>query len=118
MSSKGTTSQQIQDAMRDLRDRGRVCTRQVLSEMLGLKLSIVDDHIKRMKDAGDVRMVVNGVFELVEKTPPDRAVSATYLPDGRVKVEVGDDLLNLSLREAQALGMAVGGVFLQFARFK
>jgi hypothetical protein len=116
--SKGSTNQQIKDAMRDLRDRGRVCTRQVLADLLRVKLSIIDDHIKRMKDAGDVRMVVNGVFELVEEPPPDRAVSATFLPDGRVKVEVGDDLLNLSLRECQALGMAVGGVYLQFARIK
>lgn len=104
--------------MRDLADRGRVCTRQVLSEITGLKLSIVDDHIKRMKDEGSARMVVNGVFELVDEVAEDRPVSATYLPNGRVKVEIGDELLDLTLREARALGMAVSGTFLQFVNVR
>lgn len=117
-SKASTTGEQVITAMRDLRDRGKIATRQVLADMLNVRLSIVDDHIKRLKDAERVSSPVNGVFELVDPREPDRAVSATYLPDGRVKIEVGDDLLNLSLRETQLLNMATGGVFLQFARIK
>lgn len=118
MNSRDNTNERIKAAMRDLRDRGRVCTRQVLSELLGLKLQIIDDHIKRMKDTGVVRGVVNGVFELAEENYSDRPVSATYLTDGRVKIEVGDDMLTVSMRECQRLNMATGGVFLQFVAIK
>jgi hypothetical protein len=115
---KSGAGEEIRAAMRDLRDRQRVCTRQVLAELTGLKLSIVDDHVKRMKDDGTIRMVVHGVFELVDEVQEDRPVSATYLPNGRVKVEVGDELMELSLREARALGMAVGGTCIQFSNVR
>jgi hypothetical protein len=104
--------------MGDLRDRGRLITRQSLSELLRLRMTIIDDHVKRMKDNGEIRMAVPGVYELLDEAPPDRAISATFLPNGRVKVEVGDDLLDLSMRECQALGMATAGVFLQFTRLE
>ncbi len=116
MSNKTGVSDTIYQCIVDLRERNRVATRQVVADLTGLKLAIVDDHIKRMKDDGKIRMVVAGVFEPAEDSREDRAISATFLPNNLVKVEVGDVVLDLSMREARALGMAMGGVFLQFAR--
>lgn len=116
MAVKSGAGEDIRAAMRDLRDRQRVCTRQVLAELTGLKLSIVDDHIKRMKDDGAIRMVVHGVYELVEEVKEDRAVSGTVTPEGRWKIEIGDQVLDLSIREVNHLSMIVGGAFLQFAK--
>ena len=111
-----TNSETIFQTIVDLRSANRVSTRQVIAGITGLKMSIVDDHIKRMKDDGRIRMVVNGVFEPVEAVREDHAVSATFLPSGRVKLEIGDSVLDLSMREGRMVGLALGGIGLQFGR--
>ena len=111
-----TNSETIFQTIVDLRGVNRVATRQVIAELTNLKMSIVDDHIKRMKDDGRIRMVVNGVFEPVEADKEDRAVSATFMPNGRVKLEIGDNVLDLSMREGRMAGLALGGIGLQFGR--
>ena len=112
-----TNSETIFQTIVDLRNANRVSTRQVIAEITGLKMSIVDDHIKRMKDDGRIRMVVNGVFEPIEAVREDRAVSATFMPDGLVvKLEIGDNVIDLSLREGRMAATALGGIGLQFGR--
>ena len=100
----------------DLTNTNRVCSRQVISQVTGLKLTIVDDHIKRMRDDGKLRLVVNGIVEPMEDAPPDRAVSVTYLPKGGVKLEIGDLCIDLTLREAKNVGAATAGIGFQFGR--
>ena len=43
-------------------------------------------------------------------------MSVTYLNNGRVQLEVGDHVLDLSLREAKNIGAATAGTGLQFGR--
>lgn len=47
---------------------------------------------------------------------PDRAVSVTLLPDvGRkVKIEIGDTVVDLTVREARMLGELTAGLMLRF----
>lgn len=100
----------------DLTNTNRVATRQVVSSMTGLKMSIVDDHVKRLKADGKIHSPVAGVFEPVEDAPIDRAVSVTYLSNGRVKLEVGDECLDLTLREASSVGAATAGAGMKYGR--
>ncbi len=111
-----SNSQRIFQTIMDLTSANRVATRQVISSITGLKLSIVDDHIKRMKDDGKLTSPVNGVVEPVQDGEGDRAVSTTFLPNGRCKLEIGDIVIDLSMREARLAGIALGGIGIQFGR--
>lgn len=106
----------IWDAIVDLNNQEQVITREVLREHTGLPLTTIDEHVKKFVDDEEIlRRVRSGVFQPVNRPPPARAVSATYLPDGMVKVEVGDALLELWPREARLLGMALNGHSQQYS---
>lgn len=102
----------------DMRARGLVASRQSIVAATNLPLAVVDDRVKELKKIGKVRLVggVAGVFEPTEDRMEDRAVSMTYLPSGRVKYEIGDHCIEMSLREAQHSAAAFGGCPLLFNR--
>lgn len=100
----------------DLANSNRVASRPILMEITGLTYSVIDDHVKRMIEAGKLRRIANGIFEPIQDQAPDRAVSVTHLPNGNCKLEIGDTCLDLTLREARLIGMATAGVALQFGR--
>jgi hypothetical protein len=101
--------QAVFQAIVDLCGAGRQASRQAVCDFTGLKMTIVDDHVKNLKDDGMIRLVVNGIFEPVDQTP-DRAVSGTIVPNGRYKLEIGDTVLDLTLREARNVGLLTGGL--------
>jgi hypothetical protein len=102
-------------AISDLCNAGRQASRRAICDFTGLPMSIVDDHVKNLKDDGEIRLVVNGIFELVDKTP-DRAVSGTIVPNGGYKLEIGDIVLDLTLREARAIALLTGGLNMLMGR--
>lgn len=96
----------------DLQQAGRQASRQVLMEELDLKYSIVDDHIKRLVDEGRLRRVANGVFEPVIEYPEMNAISYTWLPDGFIKIEIGDFVVTLAPPQQRALArMLMGAMY-------
>ena len=99
----------------DLCAANRAATRQVIALETGLKLSVVDDHVKTLRNDGVLRNVVNGVVEPVD-IQEDRSVSGTIVSGGRYKLEIGDLVMELTLREARAVAALTGGVALQFGR--
>ncbi len=113
---KVTTTELVLRAVRENREVGRISTRAVIAEMTCLPLTIVDDRVKHLKAVGLIRLAggVAGVFEPTEDRAEDRAVSATITPTGKVKVEIGDAIIELTMREARHLGALVGGIALQF----
>jgi hypothetical protein len=110
-----STTQMVLDAVDELHALEQVVTRETLVEHTGLKLAIVDDRIGALIEDGKVHRVRNGVFVPAAKHPPARAISKTVLPDGRIKIEVGDDVLTLTPREDRALAALQAGVAIQFA---
>lgn len=104
--------------MQDLHQQGQVSTRELLSELTGLKLSKVDDHIGRMIENGRVRRLRAGVFMPVADMPEPRAVSTTDLPDGTVLVEIGDIVLHLWPRECRALAKRLVGEAVQYSNLQ
>jgi len=100
----------------DLRNANRIASRQIVSNITGLKLAIVDDHIKTLLDNHKLRRVVNGIVEPMEDAPIDRAVSVTYLPSGVIKFEIGDYCLDLTFREAVNVEAALAGAKIRMGR--
>ncbi|PNG56015.1 MULTISPECIES: hypothetical protein [unclassified Variovorax] len=110
-----STTHMVLDAVDELHALEQVVTRETLVEHTGLKLAIVDDRIGALIEDGQVHRVRNGVFVPAEKHPPARAISKTVMPDGLVKLEIGDDVLTLTPREDRALAALQAGVAVQFA---
>lgn len=115
-STPRSTAQKILRAITDLTSTNQTVTRQSIAMETHLKLSVVDDHVQRLKEGGQLVTLTYGVFKLVAQDEEDRAVSNTLLPNGRCKLEVGDICLDLSMREARLIAMATGGVALAFGR--
>lgn len=107
------SSERIYQAVRELRASEQIATRETVAELSGLKLSIVDDRLRNLVDEGRLKRLIRGVFELVECYPPPRPISKTLLPDGFVKLEIGDDLLTLSPQEDRALALLQAGAAAQ-----
>jgi hypothetical protein len=98
----------------DLHVVSRIASRQVISQMTGMKMAIVDDHIKSLRDKGKIRTVVNGIFEPIFPEVQGRAVSVTTTSDGKVKLEIGDQVLDLTMREARDVGASTAGFAILF----
>jgi hypothetical protein len=103
-----SNAQQVWDACVDLANREKAINRKSIGELTGLKLTIVDDHVERMIDHGRLVRKGHGILELVEVFPPPRPISKTVLPNGLVKLEVGDLCLDLTPKESRTLAQMFG----------
>ena len=109
-----TSNEQIYQAVVDLAQTGRIASRETVAQVVNLPMGIVDDHLKRLVNDERLKRPARGVYESVAAAPEDRAISVTVLPTGRVKLEVGDEVLDLSFREARAIGASMVGFTFQF----
>lgn len=106
--TRRSNAQLVWDAVVDLSNEERHITRKVLCEVTGLKAQIVDDHVERLILHGKLRRLGYGVLEVVEQFPPPRAISKTVLPNGLVKLDIGDTCLDLTPKEARTLAGMFG----------
>lgn len=114
--ARGATTQIVLEAVRDLHAQQQIVTRETLAEQTGLKLQVIDDRVGVLVDRGQVARVQRGVFVPVTHHPEARVISKTILPDGTVKIDLGDDqVLTLTPRESRMLGELVAGAGQQFA---
>ena len=113
-----TSGQIIWDTIQGLHQQGQVITRELLTELTGLKMSIVDDHVSRMIENGRLRRLRAGVFVPVAAMPEPRAVSTTDMPDGTVLLEIGDFVLHLWPREYRALAKRLVGDAVQYSNIQ
>lgn len=116
MTAPQSSKEKILKAITDLKATGRTATRLAIAAEAQLKPSTVDDQIKRMKDDGLLWTPTRGVFDFVEQHAEDRAVSVTHLPDGSCKLEIGEFVVDLTLREGRMVATAMGGIALLFGR--
>ncbi|MCM1958021.1 hypothetical protein NCZ17_01365 [Acinetobacter modestus] len=109
----------ILEAIEDLHNQEQIVTRETLSQLTGLKLSIVDDRLSFLVDSGQIIRVQRGVFIPAPKHRPSRIMSKMVLPDGTVKIEIGDDqILTLTPREARNLGNLMVAEAMQYANIE
>lgn len=100
---------QVLEAIRDLYDQEIPVNSPAIARVTGLKPVTIADCIKELKERDEIWAPERGVYRPVVKHPPARAVSRTTLPDGTVKLEVGDDVLTLTPRESRMVAEAMGG---------
>lgn len=104
-----TSTQRIYDAVCELHALEQVATRETVAELTGLKLTIVDDRLGALVDDERLKRVLRGVYVPVEQHPPARPMGKTVLPDGTVKIEIGDEVLTLTPKEDRALALLQAG---------
>ncbi|MFT4267919.1 MAG: hypothetical protein QM586_11980 [Xenophilus sp.] len=109
-----TARQLVLEAVQDLHAREQIVTRETLAQVTGLSLTKIDDRLKTLVEDGEVARVQRGVFVPVVQHPPARAISRTLLPDGRCKVELGDEMLTLTPREGRMLAELMAGAAAAF----
>ena len=109
------TLQQILDAVQELHNLEQIVTREAVREATGLALTTVDDRLAVLVDRGDILRVERGVFVPAVRHPPARAISKTQMPDGTVKLEIGDLVLELTPREDRMLAKLQAGVAVELA---
>ena len=115
MTTKRSSTQIVLEAVQCLHGQEQIVTRETLAQLTGLKLSVIDDRIGVLIDDGLAVRVQRGVFVPAETHPPARVISKTVLPDGTVKIDIGDTVLTLTPREDRMLAALQAGVVMQTA---
>ena len=115
MAINKTTLQQILDTVQELHNLEQIVTREAVREATGLALTTVDDRLATLVDRGDITRIGRGVFVPAVRHPPARPISKTVLPDGSVKLEIGDEVLALTPREDRHLAQMMAGSGQQLA---
>ena len=110
-----STAEVVLGAIEDLHAREQIVTREILSELTGLKLTTIDDRLGHLVDSGKIRRVQRGVFVPLEQHRPARPISRTLCPDGTTVLEVGDTVMILSPRESRMIGELMAGSSHQYA---
>lgn len=105
----------ILEAIQDLHAQEQIVTRETLVQVTGLKLTVIDDRLGVLVDDEKILRVQRGVFVPAPQHPPARPMSKTLMPDGMVKIEIGDEVMTLTPREDRALASLQAGVAVQFA---
>ena len=108
-----THSEQVLRAIIDLDAHDKRPTRQAIAAITHLAIPRISESINTLFDAGKIKRLYDGVWIPVDTTP-DRVISASPMPQGRLKIELGDEIITLTPRESFELAKLVGGILLAF----
>lgn len=106
--ARKSSRDQVYDAILELSDSETPAKAPDIARVTGLAMPIVYDSIKALKQRGRI-FSDNGAFFAVDEVQETQSVSHTILPDGRVKLEKGDQVMDLNPREARALAKTLAG---------
>lgn len=106
--ARKSSRDQVYDAILELTDSETPAKAPDIARVTGLAMPIVYDSIKALKQRGRI-FSDNGAFFAADEVQETQAVSHTILPDGRVKLEKGDQVMDLNPREARALAKTLAG---------
>lgn len=115
MEQKLSTTAIVLEAIQDLHAQEQIVTRETLAVVTGLKLTVIDDRLGVLADDGEIVRIQRGVYVPAPRHPPARPMSKTLMPDGMVKIEIGDDVLTLTPREDRMLANLMAGAAAQLA---
>lgn len=108
-----TSSNLILEAAEELHNLEQLVTRDSLAQHTGLKPGIIDDRLKVLVGDGRLVRVERGVYMPLAPHKPARQISHTELPDGTVVLDIGDEVMHLTPKEARTLGAMLGARALQ-----
>lgn len=118
MTIKRSSTQVILDAVQDLHGQEQIVTREALHELTGLKMTVIDDRLKHLVDDELIQRMQRGVFVPVEQHPQARQISHTELPDGTVVLDIGDEVMHLTPKEARTLATMLGARAIQASQIE
>lgn len=110
-----TKSEKVLATINDLHNTGKQAHRQVIADAMGEPLSIIDDHIKVLIEAGSVKRTGPGIVAPAKRWKSDDPMSITVLEEGDVLVEKGDTKLYCTPSEWRKLGSFAIGTSLTFS---
>ena len=117
MSNRNSTDV-IFDAVVDLHNNEQIVTRTTLAAILDVKIGIIDDRLSYLVDTDRIMRVERGVYVPVIQHATSRIMSKMVLPDGTVKIEIGDEVLTLTPKEARTLGNLVVAEAMQYSNIE
>ena len=94
---------QVLEAIYSLYESEVDVTAEALVRYTGLKTVTVNDCIKELKERDDIWSLERGVYRPKLRHEKSRAITVTAMPDGMVKLEIGDLVINLTPRESQIM---------------
>ena len=86
----------------------RPATRIEVAKQLGVSYQLVDEHLNKLLEAKKVIRVLPGVYRPAD-VHPDKVISSTHVPGGRIKLDIDDVCIDLSLRDVQAIVRVLAG---------
>ncbi|THJ36185.1 hypothetical protein E8K88_02665 [Lampropedia aestuarii] len=104
-----TSIQRVLDACIALSNAEQNITADNVVDLTGLKRDKVQYMLKDLKTRGDLHSSTRGVYTLVESHPEARAISLTIACNGMTKVEIGDEILEVTPAEARQIAMLFAG---------
>ena len=104
------TTQLVFECIQDLHNREKPATREHLASRFGVAMMVVDHHIKQLLSSDRIVKVKSGVYTPAFVEPQSRAVSTTFLNNGFIKLEIGDDVLQLTPSESKRVAIAMAGL--------
>ncbi len=115
-----TTTKQILDAVMDLHSQEQVVTRDKLGEVLPhLTLQKISDRLGYLIETNQIDRPERGVYVPIFTHAPSRPICKYMLPDGTVKIEIGDDhVITLTPRESRYLGNLMVAEAMQFSNIE
>lgn len=114
-SDSPSNKQLVLETIHELYDQGLPVTRESIARATGLRMVSIDESLKSLKAQELIWAPERGVFRPVEMHPPARPISKTILPNGLVKLEIGDEVLTLTPKENRMLAELQAGAAAQLA---
>lgn len=113
--TRRTSRSEVLGVIRDMHNQEQIITRETLAAQMDLPMRIIDDNVGALCDSGQVARVQRGVYVPTEVHPIARVCSVTMLPDGTVKLDIGDEVLTLTPKEARIVATMLSGHATQYA---
>lgn len=109
-----TQKQTVLEAVIDLHNKETPASRTTIAKLTGIKQTAVDECLKRLADDELIYRLCSGVYAPVVQHPPQRTIYKTMLPDGTVKLDIGDDVITLTPAEARKVGSLMIGEGMEY----
>lgn len=102
----------VLETIKGIHTSGRIATRPVVADVLGVAVGRLDEHVKYLLELGLLRRLNPGVYEPADVLSHSKPVSLTHLPDGRMKLDVGEVCVEMTPPECRAIAsMLLGAAF-------
>lgn len=111
---KKITGKDVLDCVLTQQRLFRTVTRELVADVMNIPQTVADHHLKILVNNGSLMRVRAGVYAVDDVAKAStRPVSTTVLPDGTLKIEIGDCVVDLNPDETQMLSRFLCGFSLE-----